>query len=278
MFYATKVCPKIVNATQELAAHMSNPNQEHWKLMDHLIGYIKGTIGEPSMILRKPLELRCVSFVDASYGNTSEGRRSVSGEMHTVGGMISAFSSRSQRTVSLSSTESEYIAAGSAAQEMIFQQMLLSEIAENNYPGVIFEDNAGAIFLSKNKQVGQRTKHIDVRYHFLREFTDKKNESCGRGIMMKVDSKENYADLMTKNVDGATFEYLGRDIDSGLKRFREEEYDLKVNQQLGGMSRTESLEVVDDVPSLDKWIRHVTKRKLNEKDASMCENNDVEMT
>ena len=44
------------------------------------------------------------------------------------------------------------------------------------------------------------------------------------------------------------------------------------------MSRTESLEVVDDVPSLDKWIRHVKKRKLNEKDASMCENNDVEMT
>ena len=272
MFYATKICPKIVNATRELATHMSNPNKEHWKFMDHLIGYIKGTIGKPSMILRKPIELRCVSFVDASYGNSAEGRRSVSGEMHTVGGMISAFSSRSQRTVSLSSTESEYIAAGSAVQEMMFQQSLLSEMAENVYPGVVFEDNAGAIFLSKNKQVGQRTKHIDIRYHFLRDFMDKKKETCGNGIMMKVDGKENYADLMTKNVDGRTFEYLGNDIDDGLKRFREDEYELKVNQQLGGMSRCESLEVIDDVSMLDNWIRHVKKkRKLND----VCEINDV---
>ena len=240
--------------------------------MDHLIGYIKGTIGKPSMILRKPIKLRCVSFVDASYGNSAEGRRSVSGEMHTVGGMISAFSSRSQRTVSLSSTESEYIAAASAVQEVMFQQSLLSEMAENVYPGVVFEDNAGAIFLSKNKQVGQRTKHIGVRYHFLRDFMDKKKETCGNGIMMKVDGKENYADLMTKNVDGGTFEYLGNDIDDGLKRFREDEYELKVNQQLGGMSRCESLEVIDDVSMLDNWIRHVKKkRKLND----VCENSDV---
>ena len=78
--------------------------------------------------------------------------------------MITAFSSRTQKTVSLSSAESEYIAASSAAQEVMFQQMLLSEICENVIPGVIYEDNEGAIFLSKNKQVSQRTKHIDVRY------------------------------------------------------------------------------------------------------------------
>ena len=115
MFDATKVCPKIVNATRELATHMSNPGEEHWKAMEHLVGYIRGTIGEPAMILHKPKEMRAVSFVDASNANGVE-RRSVSGELNTVGGMISAFSSRTQKTTSMSSAESEYVAACSAAQ------------------------------------------------------------------------------------------------------------------------------------------------------------------
>ena len=260
MFYATKVCPKIVNASRELATHMGNPNEDHWKAMGHLVGYIKGTIGEPALILRKPLELRCVSFVDASYGNSDEGRRSVSGEMHTLGGMLTSFSSRTQKTISMSSAESEYIAASSAAQEMLFEQMLISELSEVMLPGVIFEDNEGAIFLSNNKQVSQRTKHIDLRYHFLREFTYKGNELAGQGMLMKVDGKENYADLMTKNTDGMTFEYLGKDIDNGLERFRNNVYEGKIIQQLGGMSRIVKYEVGNDIPSFGQWMR-VVRRK-----------------
>ena len=59
--------------------------------MDHLVGYLKGTLESLSMILRRPKELRCASFVDASYGNSIEGRRSISGELHTLGGMITSF-------------------------------------------------------------------------------------------------------------------------------------------------------------------------------------------
>ena len=100
-----------------------------------------------------------VSFIDASYGNGCEGRRSVSDELHTgtVGGMITAFSSRTQETISMSSAESEYIAASSAAQEITFQQMLLGEIAYTMLSGVMYEDNEGTRYLSKNKQVSQRT-------------------------------------------------------------------------------------------------------------------------
>ena len=136
MFYATKVGPKIVNATRELATHMSCPGDAHWKAIGHLVGYIKGTVGKPSMILRKPKELRTVSFVDASYGNGCEGRRSVSGELHTMGGMITGFSSRTQKTISMSSAESEYVAASSAAQEVLFQHVngrnWYSNVTRNN--------------------------------------------------------------------------------------------------------------------------------------------------
>ena len=269
MFYGTKVCPKIVNATRELATHMSNPGEDHWKAVGHLVGYLKSTLKGPAMILRRPKELRIVSYVDASYGNSGEGRRSVSGELHTLGGMITAFSSRTQKTVSLSSAESEYIAASSAAKEVMFQQMLLSEICENVIPGVIYEDNEGAIFLSKNKQVSQRTKHIDVRYHFLRDFTWKGNNSCEKGKLMKVDGKLNYADLMTKNTDGTTFKFLGEDIDKGMTMLRDN-YDEDIIQKLGGMSEVEKLEVTDDVSGLNHWIRHVRNKK---EDESVLQNN-----
>lgn len=276
MFYATKVSPKILNATRELATHMANPNESHWKAIGHLVGYLKGTVGKPALILRQPKELRVVSFVDASYGNSAEGRRSVSGELHTIGGMISAYSSRTQKTLSMSSTESEYIAASSAAQEIMFQQTLLSEVNETVLPAAIFEDNDGAIFLSKNKQVSQRTKHIDIRYHFLRDFTDKGKESCGRGMMMKVKGAENYADIFTKNVDTNTFNHLGEEIDNGLMRFRLD-YDKEIHQQLGGISRTLHFEVEDVSSNLDKWIRHVSERKreVNGVKQEIAEKDDV---
>ena len=273
MFYATKVSPKIVNTTRELATHMGNPNEDHWKMMEHLVGYIKGTLGQPSMILRKPKELRCVSYVDASYANSADCRKSVSGELHTVGGMITSFSSRSQRTISMSSAESEYIAASAAAQEIMFQQILLSEIAVTVVPAAIFEDNSGAIFLSRNKQVSQRTKHIDLRYHFLRDFTAKKDGKAARGIMLKVDGKNNYADLMTKNTDGQTFNHLGEDIDKGMKRLREETYEEYVVQQLGGMSAVMTYEVDEHISSLNTWIRYV--RKKTNYDNSMIEKDSV---
>lgn len=262
MFYGTKVYPKILNATRELATHMSNPGKEHWKAAGHLVGYMKGTLGKPAMILKKPKELRCVSYVDASYGNSSEGRRSVSGEIHTLGGTITSFCSRTQKTISMSSAESEYIAASGAAQEMLFQQMLLSEISETVLPGVIYEDNQGAIFMSRNKQVSQRTKHIDLRYHFLRDFTNDGREGCARGKLIKVNGKENYSDIMTKNVDGNTFEYLGEDLDKGIKRMRDK-YESKIGQQLGGMSSVSKYEVGDDALTLDHWIRHVRKKGEN---------------
>lgn len=263
MYYATKVGPKIVNAIRELATHMGCPGEEQWKALGHLVGYLKGTKETPALILKQPLELRCVSFVDASYGNSCEGRRSVSGQMHTLGGMLTAYSSRTQKTVSMSSAESEYIAASSAVQEVIFQQMLLGEVCETIYPGVIYEDNEGAIFLSKNKQVSQRTKHIDLRYHFLRDFTSKSNEGCERGRLMKVDGKENYADLMTKNTDGATFAHLGDDIDKGLDRFRNDIYRNDIIKQLGGMSRIFKYEVVDEVKPYRHWMKVVrVKGKL----------------
>ena len=81
--------------------------------------------------------------------------------------------------------------------------MFLQELGIGVMPGIIFEDNEGAIFLAKNQQVGMRTKHIDVKYHFIRDlvadnFLD----------IRYVRSEDNYADIMTKNVSNEIYERL----------------------------------------------------------------------
>ena len=78
--------------------------------------------------------------------------------------------------------------------------ILLQEVGIGQLPGIIYEDNEGAIFLAKNQQVSMRTKHIDVRYHFIRDLVQEKMLN-----IVYVRSEENYADIMTKNVSVEIF-------------------------------------------------------------------------
>ena len=113
--------------------------------------------------------------------------------------------------------------------------------------------------MARNKQVSQRTKHIDLRYHFIWDFMSEGEDGCAKGKLVKVDGTENFADLMTKNVDGKTFDHLVSNVVKGFKKFRDK-YNVNVNQQLGGMSGTSKYEVGEVELTLDHWIRHVKKR------------------
>jgi len=123
-----------------------------------------------------------------------------SGLVTTLGGAIVLWGSKKQSTVTLSSTEAEYIALSNCAQEAKFLQMLISELGFKTVrPGIIYEDNMGAIYLSKNDHVSARTKHIDIRHHFLRELQDQ-----GDIEVVKIDTSENPADISTKNTREST--------------------------------------------------------------------------
>ena len=195
MYLVTKIFVEGSNAARELARHFSNPGEEHWKELGRFVGYLKQNKDEVRLTLRKPIELRPVSNVDSDYATDKETRRSVSGAIHTMGGMITNWTSKTQPTVALSSTEAEYYSLTYGAQEIMFATMLIAEVAEVELPGVILEDNTGAIFLVKNKQVGQRTKHIDIRHHFIRDLLDD-----GKIAVVFVKSEDNESDLCTKNV------------------------------------------------------------------------------
>jgi hypothetical protein len=134
------------------------------------------------------------------YGDI-ENRKSVTGYIVYVDGCAVAWKSRQQKATSLSSCESEYYAMAEAAQELLYLLQLFKFLKiEVELPMKIKCDNQGAIFLAKNES-SVRTKHVDVRYHFIRELIEE-------GIIASeyVRTSDNIADVLTKNLPTEPFE------------------------------------------------------------------------
>ena len=138
------------NAIRELAQHLEAPGEEHWKYINRMVGFLKTRI-KKGKIIRKPRELRFIGWSDSDYAKAKD-RKSITGNITTLGGSPVHGSSKGQNCVCLSSTEAEYVALSTLAQEIRFGQQLLDEIAEDEhkYSGIIYEDNLGAMFLSHN--------------------------------------------------------------------------------------------------------------------------------
>ena len=113
--------------------------------------------------------------------------------------------SKKQSTVALSSTEAEYMALTEATQEAVWLKAFLCELGEmkSDEAVKIYEDNQGSIALAKNPEFHKRTKHIDIRYHFVREKVED-----GQVLLQYCATKDMKADMMTKPIPAVQFEYL----------------------------------------------------------------------
>ena len=139
--------------------------------------------------------------------------------INTLGGMILNWFSKKQKSVTLSSTEAEYVVLSECSQETKFKWMLLNELLGSTHPATIYEDNTGAIFLVKNQQVGARTKHIDVRHNYLRAQLEEKT------LQVKfVNSDNNLSDIMTNNCTEKVFTRHAENILNGtIESWREDD-------------------------------------------------------
>ncbi len=120
----------------------------------------------------------------------------------TIGGCLVLWQSKKQTNVTLSSTESEFVAMSMAATE---EKFIVSLLTENGnplplLPSILKEDNTGAIFMAKNTAIGQRTKHVDVRYRFVNDMILSKEL-----WVEHVRSGDNPSDMMTKNLPPTLF-------------------------------------------------------------------------
>lgn len=148
---------------------------------------------------------RLCGFSDAGCTGDVETRKSTSGFAFFYNDSIISWHSSIQKSVSLSTTESEYIAGSEAVKELVWLKRLFGEIMPNKSEDQtsFYMDNMSAIRLVKNPEFHKRTKHIDVRYHFIRE---KFNE--GLFDLQHVSTNEMIADIFTKALPRVRFEAL----------------------------------------------------------------------
>ena len=216
MYLVTKIFPEGGNTARELTRHFSNPGELHWKELDRVVGFLKHHKNDVYLVYRKPKDLRVAGNVDTNYATNPDDRRSVTGAFHTLGGMLTSWICKTQSGTMLSSTEAEYHGCTTAVQEMVFQQSLLKELGEAVLPGLILEDNMGAIFLVRNQAVGQRTKHIDIRAHWLREHYEN-----GAFEILHTQGDHNESDIATKNTAVATHKKHSKSVRDGKMYVRE---------------------------------------------------------
>ena len=197
--------PDIANATRELTKVMDKPNTLHLQALYKAMKYVMDTKDKSICFdtnwdkVDKNWELG--SYSDSTYASDPDRKISVTGYLILLEGMLLAWKSRGQKSVTLSSTEAEYVAASETCQEMmaILQIIDFMDI-KIKYPMTVKVDNVGAIYLANNQTVNGRTRHVNIRYHFVRQLIED-----GTVKVEFVRSKENKADAWTKNLDANLF-------------------------------------------------------------------------
>ena len=186
--------PDLCYIVTRLSQHLDNPTDEDWILINHVLRYLKGTVNYKLCYTKSKGGLSLYGYTDSDLGSSIDDRRSTSGfyfSLNSCGPPIS-WKTKKQPTVALSSCEAEYISLAGALQEAIFLNMTLNFIVKQSSVK-IYMDNQGAIALSKNNIIHNRSKHIDIKYHFIREKVDD-----GFLELEYVPSESNVSDLMTK--------------------------------------------------------------------------------
>lgn len=197
--------PDIANAVREASKVMDGATEAHYKYMLKIIKYVVETKTrklklQPEVIKQGEWYLK--AFSDSDYSGDKDTRKSVSGFMIYLMGAPVAWRSRSQKSVTLSSTEAEYVAVSEVATEIIFVRNLLEFLGIRIvYPIILFVDNIGAIYLAEQSGSSTRTKHVDTRYHFVREYIEQ-----GVVKIVFVRSEDNVSDPFTKNLSVNHFE------------------------------------------------------------------------
>lgn len=191
MFLAVCSRPDIAHALSFLSQFNNCYAREHWLCLKRVLRYLKGTIDYKLEYRQTGIPLK--GFVDANWGGDENDRKSFTGFAFFLGGAVFSWESRKQKTVALSSTQAEYLGLSDAVREAIFLKNFLKEVFDFDGPVTIYNDSQSAQKIAKNSVLHNRTKHIDIRHHFIRD-TIKKGEI----ILEFMETENMVADVFTK--------------------------------------------------------------------------------
>lgn len=206
--YLTHTRPDILQATSILSRFCSNVKIIHVEGIKHLLKYLNKT-KHYKLKFSYDSDWIVKSYVDADWAQDIATRKSTSGYLIFFGKNLVFAKSKLQKIVSLSSTEAEFIALAELLRELLWINNLLNEIDHMTQKFVIFEDNMSTIKLIENKnKISQRTKHIDVSYHFVKDTF----QNHDLFELIYVNTTENLADFLTKALNKQKFNNITSDI------------------------------------------------------------------
>ena len=191
--------PDIAFAVGLLGRYSQAPTEHHLQMAKRVVRYLKHT-KRAHIRYRHDThktdksDINVTIFIDADYANDISDRRSITGYLSLINDSPVSWTSKKQQTVALSSTEAEYMAASEGVREALWTRRLLQELSYVFHaPLTIREDNNSTIHISQNPIHHARTKHIDVRHHFIRECVQ-----SGDVQMTHIPTQDQLADILTK--------------------------------------------------------------------------------
>lgn len=203
MYLAVANQPKIAYAVNYASQFLERSGKQYWEMVKQIFKYIKGTIGLGICYDAAWKTGVLEAYSDADYASDIATRKSISGIVIKYSKGAIVWASRRQDCISLSTTESEYIASSEAAKDIVWLKRLFNEISPLKTEPVLFVANASAIKLAKNHVFHRQSKHIEIRFHFVRECYQKKLLNIEH-----VPSSEQVVDILTKPIPRVQYERL----------------------------------------------------------------------
>lgn len=194
MFASTVSRPDICYAVGEVSRYLENPDESHVSALKRILRYLKDTLNLCIEYNASSDKVILEGYTDADFARNIDSRRSTTGYVFMINDSAITWRSTRQKTVALSTTEAECMAACEGSKECIWLRQLLADVGYKQMEATQLNiDNQAAIRLLNNPELHHRTKHIDIRLHFIREL--KENETI---FVKYVDTKQQKADLFTK--------------------------------------------------------------------------------
>lgn len=223
MYLAVSTRPDIAYAVSALSQYNTSPGKEHWIAAKRVLRYLKGTMDFE--LIFKQSDEGLIGYADADWGANIDDRKSYTGYTFLYAGGPITWEARKQRTVALSTTEAEYMALSDATKEAIHLRRFLRETTGTDETVKIHCDNQGAQRLARNPVFHNRTKHIDIRYHFIREAVEKKDID-----LEYIPTERMLADILTKSLFAPRQEALIKEL--GMRQKRKEDQTRIVGEVL----------------------------------------------
>lgn len=193
--------PDICSAVNFLSRLQEGATDTHWVHLKRVLRYLQGTKDYSLVYRRSTNGDPLVGYADADWGSDINDRKSTSGSVFQVFGNSVLWTTRKQSTVSLSSTEAEYVSLSQAACDAMWLRNILGDLGITcSSPTVLYEDNQSCIYIASEPRDQKRLKHLDIRFHFIRECIQN-----GEIIVEYIPTQKQVADVFTKSLAAGPF-------------------------------------------------------------------------